>query len=630
MHRHGLILILAALILVQALLLAACASAPTAPVPGTPTNPPELPPAPTPTTLIPESASTLALKLLEAPGSIYQLVEFELLTDGVYANPFDPAEVDLQLRFTAPGGKTLSVPAFWYQDYDLKTMQAQGAPGWRARFTPTEPGSWTAQAVLTASEESASQPLESNTIGFYVTPTPDAAGFIRRHPHDPRYLAFDNGETFFPVGINIGWGGSRPLEDYQRWLDRLSANGGTLIRVWMASWSFGIEWKDTGLGDYTNRLQRAWLLDQVFRLAEARGVSLELVLLNHGAFSATVNPEWVDNPYNAANGGPCATPADFAADPLAHQLFQRRLRYIAARWAYSPSLMAWEWWNEADWTPITNPDMAAWIQAMTPLLKQYDPYNHLISTSYAQSSNPEIAALPEIDFAQLHLYSSIDPAVDFPDMYQDWTAAVPGKPVLFAEFGASVGGEDERSDDRQGLHLHNAIWASTFSGYASTAMYWWWDSYVDPLDLWSVFGRLSRFLDGEDMVALQPGKAVLSSREIPYQVLQNDHRLLVWLHDRRFELNALQRERGMAGLTGQTLPVNWVYLPPAVSGLTLKIINLQDGAYRAYWYSPHQGQWLQAVELQVSGGEATLSVPDFQGDLALKVLPANEVGPELP
>jgi hypothetical protein len=343
-----------------------------------------------------------------------------------------------------------------------------------------------------------------------------------------------------------------------------------------------------------------------------------------------VNPEWDGNPYNAANGGPCASPADFATNEMARQLFQRRLRYIAARWAYSPSLMAWEWWNEADWTPISDPQMAGWIQEMTPVLRQFDPYHHLISTSYAQSARPEINNLPEIDFSQLHLYSSLDPAIDFPNMYRDRSAAVPGKPLLFAEYGASAGGEDERSDDRQGLHLHNALWASTFSGYASAAMYWWWDSYVDPLDLWGVFGRLTRFLEGTDLSRLLPGKAVLSSREVPYQILKNDDHLLAWLHDRNYEMNASQRQRGMAVLQGTALPADWVYLTPAVTGLKLKIIDMQDGAYRAYWYSPNQGAWLQTMDVLISGGEATLLVPDFQGDLALKVLPAAEPGPVTP
>ena len=137
-----------------------------------------------------------------------------------------------------------------------------------------------------------------------VAANEQAAGFIRVNPANKLYFAFDNGETFFPVGLNIGWDGDQVLAEYQRWMDRLSAQGGTVMRVWMASWSFGLEWNDTPLGDYTTRLQRAWLLDQVFRMAEQRGIKIILVLLNHGMFSTSANPQWYENPLNAANGGP--------------------------------------------------------------------------------------------------------------------------------------------------------------------------------------------------------------------------------------------------------------------------------------------------------------------------------------
>ena len=85
----------------------------------------------------------------------------------------------------------------------------------------------------------------------------------------------------------------------------------------MSAWAFGIEWKDTGLGDYSGRMKQAWLLDQVFKLAEQRGVYIMLTLLNHGAFSTSVNPEWNDNPYNAANGGPLKEPRLFVRNAQA-------------------------------------------------------------------------------------------------------------------------------------------------------------------------------------------------------------------------------------------------------------------------------------------------------------------------
>lgn len=623
------------LVILIFLIISACTPTQTMPTPTTtpsqkpalsrqttfPEDTPTQPPSKTPQ---PQDATALSLSLApdQEHGKVYQMLEFAIQTDGIYANPFDPGQVDLQVRFTPPAGEPILVPAFWGQEYDPATLQPTGDPGWKVRFTPSMPGRWSAQAIMPDSD------LQSPVKVVEVTDDPAARGFVRIHPRNPTFFAFENGDTFFPVGINMGWGADQPLDDYRRWLDRLAAQGGTIIRIWMASWSFGIEWNDTPLGDYTNRLDRAWQLDQVMKMAEERGIYVVLVLINHGAFSATVNPQWHENPYNGALGGPLGDPAEFATHPEARRLFQQRLRYIAARWAAFPNLMAWEWWNEEDWTPIEIPQLIAWVKEMTPVLRRYDPYHHLITNSLAQSIAPEVANLPEIDFAQVHLYDPTDPTFSFADMYEQWRAEVPQKPILFGEFGNSAGIEDVNSPDQQGLHLHNSLWASTFSGFATTAMYWWWDLYVDPLNLWPVYGRLTRFLAGEDLADYAPGKAVLSSRNVPYRILITSNSALLWLHDRKYETYALQQTRARLMLEGQSLDATWVYLPEPISGLSITLHDLQDGNYTIHWYSPTLGTWLDRQALTVTAGQGTFEIPPFQGDLAAKVLPVSASPPD--
>ncbi len=571
-------------------------------------------PEPTPTPIVAVPPSFLEVKPLQFMAPAHKSIEFEIATDGVFANPFDPAEVDLKVRFTGPGGSEILAPAFWYQDYDPLTFQPRGEPGWRARLIPTAAGNWTASAEL------ASPALQSSAVAFTVQDNPGARGFIRIHPENPRYFAFEDGSTFFPVGINMGWGAENPIADFTQWLDGLSDNGGNWIRVWMASWSFGIEWTDTGLGNYSKRLFQAWQLDQIMRLAEERGVYVELVLINHGAFSATTNPEWPSNPYNVVNGGPCQNPEDFVTDPLARDYFKRRLRYLAARWSASPSLMNWEWWNEANLTPIQNPEMSAWVQEMTPVLKENDPYGHLISTSSAAGAVYAVSQLPEIDFAQFHLYSSNDPATSFKDFYNDWSLRLKDKPILFAEFGFGAGGEDVKTGNRQGLHLHSALWTAPFVGYASTAMYWWWDSYVHPLNLWPEFAILNRFLEGEDLAAFAPVKVSTSVRNFPVHALGASDRALVWIHDRQYSANAMQGAYDKLVREGTTPQSDWVYMPEPITDLTVTFDSLSDGQYTVQWYSPISGEWLDETSLTVSGGTGTLTVPEFQGELVAKIV----------
>jgi len=591
--------------------LAAC-TAPTV----EPTRPPAAtatarPPSPTagPTdTPGPRPATTLALSQLSEDVARFGRAEFAIDTDGVFANPFDPAQVDLVVLFTAPDGGQASVPAFFYQDFDPATLQPVGAPGWRARFTPPVEGAWTAQAAL------AGEALTSAPIAFTVGPDVAARGFVRIDPVNQRYFAFDNGEPYVPIGANVAWATSldATLTDYTRWFDGLSANGGNVARLWMASWSFGIEWQDTGLGDYSGRLKQAWLLDRVFELAAERDIYILLCLLNHGAFSPSVNTEWDSNPYNAANGGSLTEPAAFVSDPEAIAFFQRRLRYIAARWGYSPNLFAWEWWNELTLTPISDETFKPWVKKMTAALSVWDPNDHLMSSSYASGGYTRIWREAELDFAQVHDYSSVDPVLNLQrELEKTWrNSGANPKPVLAAEQGFSAYGADT-TRGREDITLHNGVWAPPFLGYAGTAFTWWWDTYLDPGGHWSVYRPFATFIADERPASLTPGRADIDPAAIAL-TLQNERRALVWVRNQAYDAATLLVAGNTSAEEFQTL-----------TGLIVTISGLTDGAYEARWFSPQTGEWLATEPATAADGNLALAVPDFDKDLALKLVAAD-------
>lgn len=603
---------LASSLLLVVLLLSACAG-PAAPAP---TSPPEASAMPRPTSA-PQPSLTLAVAVPSAPATVFAPIELTLSTDARFANPFDPAEADLWVQFSGPGGAQVRVPAFWYQEFDRATLAPVGQPGWRARFTPAAPGEWQAVATL------AQPPLESPPARFTVAPDPAARGFVRVDKQNPRYFAFDNGEPYFAIGPNIGWPTSldATVADYGRWFGRLGDNGGTVARVWMASWSFGIEWSDTGLGDYGKRMKQAWLLDRVFELAGEHGIYIMLTLLNHGAFSASVNPEWDGNPYNQANGGMLSQPAEFASNPEARELFKRRVRYIAARWGASPQLLAWEWWNEVNWTPIADAQLLPWVDEMTAHLRQFDPYDHLVSSSYADGLDRSLWQDAAIDFAQQHDYSGNDPLRLFRSVYDSLSASAPGKPVLMAEHGFSANGADAQLG-RELIHFHNGIWAAPFSGFAGSGMAWWWDTYIDPQNLWGEYGRLAEFLRGERLAGLAPAKAG-AGRGTNALALQSPTRALVWVRNRGYDANEAQLGYAKA-LREKRAGPDWKYEPELISGRTLALTGLQDGEYTAFWFSPQTGEWAAPASVSVRGGAAELPIADFTRDLALKLVPAGQ------
>ncbi|RPI30536.1 MAG: DUF5060 domain-containing protein [Chloroflexota bacterium] len=557
-------------------------------------------------------ASYAALSLVTEEARTFNRVELSLETDGIYANPFDPAEADWWVTFTAPSGKETSVPAFWYQDFDRETLQPVGKPGWRVRFTPGEPGDWSAEASFNDAE------VDTIPVHFTVSTDPAARGFIRIHPENSRYFAFSDGSLFFPVGVNMAWSVDDVLIDYERWLNRLSENGGNAIRLWMASWSFGIEWKDTGLGDYSKRMDRAYLLDEVFKMSEERGIYIMLALLNHGAFNTRVNPEWDSNPYNIALGGPLKSPEEFAVDPLARQYFQRRLRYIAARWGYSTHLWSFEWWNEVNWTPLGDELLEPWIHEMTSALRAYDPYEHLVSNSVAYGATT-LWAMPEMSFSQIHDYTARDPVETFGSSYRQTREAGPGKPVVMGELGYSWVGENYPFNV-DGIQLHNGLWAAPFSGYAGTAMYWWWDNYIDPLNLWYQYRGIARFLEGENLAQLEPGRAGVSPKAATALTLQNSQKALVWVSSNAYTAEAAQTTYEWAVKSKQNVE-GWHYLPPTLKNLMLTVTGLADGVYHVFWFDPVTGEWGGGESISSVNQTIKLALPPLQGDLALKIAP---------
>ncbi len=546
----------------------------------------------------------------------YGRLELQLSTNSSVKNPYDPAQLDLRVTFTMPSGEQLIVPAFWMQPYDLKTQQPTGEAGWHVRFTPSTAGSWQAQAMIGGSL------ARSELLAFDVTPAA-SPGFIRIDPDNPRYFAFDDGSFYLPVGLNIGWAGQDVLGDYERWLDRLSSNQGNVIRVWMASWSFGIEWADTGLGNYDARMKQAWLLDQIFAMAEERGIYVMLCLINHGAFSTSVNSEWAQNPYNDDLGGPLKSPAEFVTDPVAKAFFKQRLRYIAARWGYSTHLFAWEWWNEVNWTGIGDETLMPWIVEMTPVLQEFDPYDHLITNSSANGSFTQVWALPEIDFSQQHDYTGGDLLRTLARDFTRISKIAPDKPLLMGELGYSAGAQDALD----ALHLHMGLWGAPFLGYAGGSMYWWWDTFIDPQDQWHQYGALARFFAGEDLALLHTAKATVNDDRALALALQDDEHALLWLYSADYTVPAAQAAYDkalFAAIRSKEKLIDWYYEPPLVSGVTITLAGLTDGPYTVQWYAPATGDWLAEEPIIVQDGLVTLSVADFSTDMAAKVVRQSE------
>lgn len=92
-----------------------------------------------------------------------------------------------------------------------------------------------------------------------------------------------------------------------------------------------IESKNTGVGSYS--LIAAWRLDYILNLATSYGIRFQFCIESYNSFRITNFYEaWEDSPYNSRNGGKLDYPPAFFTSEWAISLFQRKLRYINARY----------------------------------------------------------------------------------------------------------------------------------------------------------------------------------------------------------------------------------------------------------------------------------------------------------
>ncbi|MEO1165839.1 MAG: discoidin domain-containing protein, partial [Chloroflexota bacterium] len=384
--------------------------------------------------VVPEVYDVVSALPMTEQASLYNLFEIGVELDAIYNNPYDPIDIRLDGQFRSPDGDVIVVPGFFMEEFitsDAGNPIATGESSWRVRFAPMQTGEWEYRVLASTLTTRTNSQWQSFTVADSDNP-----GFVRIDERNPRYFAFDDRTPYFPIGENMAWSTGTAIADYDMWLSELSANGGNFIRVWMASWGFGIEWQDTGLGDYSERQSQAYQLDEVIQLASEYDVYIMLTLLNHGPFNTTVNEEWDANPFNVANGGMLEDPVEFATNPEAIRYWNQRLRYIAARYGYSTNIMTWEWWNEVNWTPLVNSEvLAPWIERSAAYLGNLDPYNRLMSHSGSPIGDESVWNLESMDYTQEHLYNMTNLQQTFNNNIPEWLERYPDRPFLMGEFG---------------------------------------------------------------------------------------------------------------------------------------------------------------------------------------------------
>lgn len=412
----------------------------------------------------------------------YSTVIIDISLSSDFKDPYDPKDIAVDAVITDPEGNQVILPCF-YKDGDPDNSN------WEARFTPRKTGDY--------SYHIAANQNNSEMLKLSVKDS-SKDGFINANPNSYFTFLFDSGKKYRGVGPNFGWE-SKPSENfkytYETFSETLSQNNCNFIRTWMCPWNLPLEWKKHGIGKYDPEV--AARLDEIFALAEENDFYIMLVLGYHGEFNAEkdywgANDEWNNSPYNVANGGPCEVQEDFFVEEEAKEFYRRRLRYIVARWGYTPYLGAIEFWNEIEniaKNDIPADVIVAWHKEMAKYLKTIDPYGHLATTSSHDYDG--LWETEEIDFSQTHPYGTTvgikQHIISFEEKYK--------KPHVAGEFAYSWQGPWElKVPELFERELHIGLWRGLFSPTPILPLTWWWDIHAGQNEFFH-FKAVSNFND---------------------------------------------------------------------------------------------------------------------------------------
>ena len=427
----------------------------------------------------------------------YDIFELAVSVESAADNFYDYEKALLEAFFTSPDGQLEIIEGFYYQDFQETTpneLEENGDPHFRLRFSPRKAGEW--QFSLKYSDESGSD--ISSDFDFLVSAN-DPQGFVKV-ADDKRSLR-DIGENKIAlIGENVTWTSSYPGYDpMAHYFTKLSENGANFAKLMLTPWGYHLEWTEGGLRNYGPRQHDAFMIDSLFRLAKSQDLFLQIAFSIHTELNyGFAQEDWSSNPYNIKNGGFCVLPQDFFTDINAKAAYKNRMRYILARWAYSKNLAAWEVFSETDNFPFYSEkrqQISQWVIEMAEWLQQHDPYNHLVSAGYAlPESEPQVWRNPAIDFTQLHLYKkTADLSGEVFRQINMYTKNY-DKPVLVGEFGLGHISDSMAILDSGGIALHNALWTSALTGSMGTVVSWYWEEYIDQLDLYANFGAVANVL----------------------------------------------------------------------------------------------------------------------------------------
>lgn len=487
-------------------------------------------------------------------------------TSGNQINPYLEWHLNAEGTFTHRAtGEIHTIDGFYYQEFEREQSDPNTMNwGWgevltthnlRFRFAPPIEGEWHVNIAVSLQDGSS---FSYCPFVINVTPNTDNDGYVKV-ANNNRVLE-RNGELFFPVGQDLHWPrdvndathkygyftgayGTTPVNslahnEFENNMIELEARGVKSFRMLLSPTSLDIEFEK--VGDYTNRLNYGWEIDNIIEKAEELDLYIHFNMLVHyglernNAFrlgwdwsSDYIIPEY--DPIHLGHFGYRDfftiddSPELFLSDATCIKYYKQKVRYLIARYGYSTHIYMLELLSEASNVgnkndiyapgqynidfeaykddPQQPARVANWHNIMSKYIKnELDHKQHLVCASYTyhehlDGSNGDFTfTIPEIDVVSWNNYSdNIQKFHVYPDRIKP-IHQLYDKPIIWSETGAL----DPNFCDG-GVSYRKDAWMTAFTGLAG---FNFWSGEEDIYHhQWDYLANIRSFIEGTPQVA---------------------------------------------------------------------------------------------------------------------------------
>jgi len=504
------------------------------------------------------------------PISRYGIYELSIAHDDAqYTNPWE--DVSISVQFTGPSKKRYSIDGFYYN-----TDQ------WKVRFTPPIVGRWKWSLTFTTPTDIFTEK------GSLRVSKSSRLGFVKQHPTNPFRLVYEDGSLFNGIVIQ---------DCINNGIDSWGLDGeyGPEVRVSMDEYMTA--YGSSGAGFNLFR----WALGGcVFKAMETISPNGNRYSVQGGLWGDQLVESLRKNDFRiwllffdrleTENYYPYA-----ADNPAEQEAVKRFIGYLVAR--YGAYVDIWELNGEAP-LPTDNIPLDVWERWITftsDYLRSIDPFNRLISISWASSELHGNPALPQIDINAPHWYQNEDELTsDLVTSNRISEQRAQNKPIIFGE----QGNQSLNWDERSGLRMRLRSWTAFFE----EAILIPWNTSAAKMTIPAQFAA----------------NLYIGPEERSYIRTLQDFTTNIDPDAKRFTLTPSTSDVRAYGLQSSSVILGYFhhFIDHTNSVTTNITINVPFNG-TATWIDPATGDILQTSS--VSSGTQTLTSPGFVVDVALKI-----------